>query len=173
MFKKVQHVSLVNESEQDEDGFGGDSDMTTLISEDEEAEENVRGKDLEEGRGGLNSLGGATGMQKRWRWKFWKRERLYELSHTPSDVQQPVENMGREVTLCGRKVHLCTINSWRAIFLVVFVFSISITLAVIISKLAAEPNLRQGECWRLHGFPPHIMLSKCVTFDPQKVWTRR
>lgn len=156
MFKKVQHVSLVNESEQDEDGFGGESDKDTLISEDEMSQERVESREGEEEQGGL------TGMQRKWSWKFWKRERLYELSHTPSDIQQPVETVGREVTLCGRKVHLCTINSWRAIFLVLFVFSVSITLAVIISKLAAEPpEVRQGWCWRLRLLGTCQKCQKC------------
>ena len=139
MFKKVHHVSLVNESEQDEDEFEAhaESDQTILISEDEMTKENAQARGTEEEGFGTLSSGG-TGMQRRWNWKFWRRERRYELNHAASDVR-PVETVGRKVTLCGRSFHLCKINSWKAIFLVLFVFSVSITLAVIVSKLAAEP----------------------------------
>ena len=147
MFRKVNHVSLVNESEPDEEDLEAqnESDRSTLLVGEDETGDNPMGAQEEE----MGSISGAsaTGFQKRPNWKFWKREKRYELKHAPSAVQTG-DAPGKKVTLCGRTFHLCRINSWRAIFLVLLVFSVSITLAVIISKLAKEPpveQLRQGQ----------------------------
>lgn len=138
-FKKMQHVSLVNESEEaDEDDYDVqiESDTANLISnsEDEAAKEHVaESRDAEKGFSSLSPDN--TGV---WRWnrKFWKRQRRYQLSH---GSEESTVLLGREVNLCGHKCHLCRINSWKAIFLVLFVFSIAITISVIVSKLATEP----------------------------------
>lgn len=111
-------MSLVNE---DEDG-----DTAVLISDGEmkeRAEENCSEEEL-------TSLSPNVTVRQ-WRWKFWKKQRRYVVSHSPG--------RGRELSVCGRKIKLCGINSWRAIFLVLFVFSVAIAISVIVSKLAAEP----------------------------------
>lgn len=122
--KELQHVTLMNE---DEDELQ-ESDTAVLISEDE-TKDHAENRNHEEG---LTELGSQDVAVRRW--KFWKKQRRYIVNH--SDQTQSV---GREVKLCGRKFKLCGINSWRAIFLVLFVFSVAIAVSVIVSKLAVEP----------------------------------
>ncbi len=119
------HVSLVNE---DADGVG-ESDTSALIGEEEETQELAGSpdQDLEQGLSPDVSVG---------RWKFWRRQRRYIVSHPSREWSS-----GRQVTLCGRKCQLYGINSWRAIFLVLFVFSLAIATSVVISKLAMEPSV--------------------------------
>lgn len=127
-FKKgLQQVSLVNESADDDDDLDvqGESDMSVLISEDEMTKEHVEGMSQEEG---LVSLPRASSAGK-WAWKFWKKQKRYVLNHSEE----------REVVILGRKCHPCGVNSWRAIFLALFAFSVTITVSLIISKLAVEP----------------------------------
>lgn len=125
LFKRgLHHVSLVNEDEEEQE-----SDTAVLISEDEMTE-HAEDSNHEEG---LTDLAQDV-TTRQWRWKFWKKQRRYIVSH--SDERR---SSYREVNLCGRKFKLCGINSWRAIFLVLFVFTVAIAVSIIVSKLAVEP----------------------------------
>lgn len=151
-FKKVHHVSLMNESERDEDddyAVQMESDKSLLISEDEaHVQENNNVK--EEGIATGFSPDTGTGILN---WRFWKKQRLYELTHR--DHQQE-RDLGREITLCNKTCHICRINSWRVIFLVLFVFSVAITISVILSKVTTEPpSSHQGITYS----PSHPSLS--------------
>ena len=129
-FKKgLQQVSLVNESADDDDyDVQGESDMSVLISEDEMTKEHGPGGISQEE--GLGSLPPASSAGKR-DWKFWKKKKRYVLNH----------NEDRELVILGRKCRPCGVNSWRAIFLALFAFSVTITVSLIISKLAVEPPI--------------------------------
>ena len=114
-FKRgAHHVRLVNE-----DAEGELDDSNTAVGEDDKKDQ--AGKTLENDEEG----GG--------------KERHY----VASDVfveQAGKRKRGREVTLCGRKFALCGVNSWGAILLVLFVFSMAVSVSVIISKLVKEPQ---------------------------------
>lgn len=129
-FKKAHIVSLVNEPEPDEDDFDvqTNSDRAILINEDEMTKEHAQSRNAEEEFHTLSPNVEA----KRWNWRFWRKQRRYELNNES-------EKTGRKITIRGRTFHLCRINSWRAIFLVLFVFSVTMSISIIISKLAAEP----------------------------------
>lgn len=142
-FKKGHHqVSLVNE---DEDELQN-SDTAVLINEGpSEDEMKEHGENYEEELTGLSP----NVTVKKLRWKFWKKQRRYIVSHS-SDPQ------GRELSICGRKIKLCGINSWRAVFLVLFVFSVAVALSVIVSKLAAEPPaIAPGAATKQQGTGKH------------------
>lgn len=142
-FKKVHHVSLMNESEGDEDeNFNvqiDSNDKSALIGEDELAGSNSSGEVAT-----TFSPTASIGKRSLGSWKFWKKERRYQLTEQPQAKPTVPDEVGREVTLCGKTFHICRINSWRVVFLVLFVFSVSITISVILSKLLAEPPGSKG-----------------------------
>ena len=119
-------MSLMNEEEDEVQ----ESDTAVLISEDDMTKEHAQNRDHVNVEDGLTELSQDVTVK---RWKFWKKQRRYIVHSGQS------QSVGREVKLCGRKFKLCGINSWRAIFLVLFVFFVAIAVSVIISKLATEP----------------------------------
>ena len=131
IFKKAHHVTLVNESEldDDEEAFKMDSDRSVLISEEEEhVEDEAVHDDMTHNVTILDSGVGVRRWLRRGEWKFWKRRR-YKLQ----------SGDGNEIRLCGRSCRSCRVNSWRAVFLGLFAFAIAILISVTLSKLLTEP----------------------------------
>ena len=154
-FKKITHVSLVNDDE-DAD-FQGDSDQCVLISGDEQTKEDSEEREATQGGISRSTLlednkVGFQGWFTRGKWKFWKRKKRYEPNTgDDSDVKE-----GRKITVCGRTCELCQINSWRAIFLALFAFSAAMLISVLLSKLLPEPIVPKGE--------DALMVMRCMTF---------
>ena len=147
-FKKVHHVSLVNESVGDEtDGYDVqlESDKALLINEEEgEEREGVEGEENHVGES-VHTFAPSAG-KRGIKWQFWKKQKRYEVSHTEHHHHHPpADEAGRAITVCGRTFHICQINSWRAIFLALSIFSVAVTVSVILSKVLAEPTARQGK----------------------------
>ena len=172
-FKKVPQVTLLNESQGDEDDYD-ESDKTVLINQSAEGceEEEEEGGDIT-GNGSNRetvtiNLSSDPRVGKWGTLKFWRRQKRYEVHHQHAPGAAGEETV-RKVTLCGRSFRLCHVNSWRVIFLVLFVFSVAVTVSVIISKLAAEPpeipTPLQGKSVR---YPHSFKASQLDTHTPSR-----
>ena len=132
-FKKVHHVSLLNEPEPDD--FEVQIELDCVNNNNEESGEPGAGRKnsrYENGSEDLNSLlPVTTGRIKWWRegWKVCKRKRQYRLysSYAPTEK------------VCGHSCRLCRVNSWVAVFIALFVFSTAVVVSVLLSRLLAEP----------------------------------
>lgn len=134
-FKRgVRHVTLANEDAEDLQ----ESDTAVLISEDEMTKEHTMNAEMDAEERGMPDLIPITNSSTKW--KFWKKRR-YILTHSSDQTTSSSSSsgIGKEITLCGRRVRLCGINSWRAIFVVLFVFTLAIAISIIITKLAKQP----------------------------------
>lgn len=130
IFRKAQHMSLANESED------ADEDMEVVIDSDKST---LLASEDEESKADSNNIG--SGGEVRYlqsprttNWRFWNKRRRYELAST-----EDKSDKGKKITLCGHTCYLCRVNSWRAVFLALAAFSIAMVISVIVSKLAVEP----------------------------------
>ncbi len=147
VFKRTAHVTLVNEPDEEEFDVQldpredqsatliSDSDRTELPARDRTKREEEEGGEVDQVTLLPSSNGGIRHWIRRGRWKFWKKQKRYELTREEEESSE----LGRKVKICGRTCHLLKINSWRAVFLALFMFSVAMVISVMASKLLSEP----------------------------------
>lgn len=145
-FKKVHHVNQLNEPE-DELDDELDEDFEVQIETHRLINEEVESREAGSSHNGcasedLNSFLPVTSGERRWQrvgWKVWKRKMQQPLNSIPAPTE-------RVLNVCGCRCRRCHVNSWRAVFLALFVFSTAMVMSVLLSRLLAQPLAKpQGE----------------------------
>lgn len=126
-YKRTAQVSLLNEEEDDvqEDDVEVRVESAHLIEEEEEERRGREADDLgDEDHSTLLSPGvDLLACWKSGQWKLWKRKRQYHVH--PS----------------SKKSRFCRVNSWKAVFIALFAFTIAMVISILLSRLLVEPPL--------------------------------